>query len=398
MTKVWAGVDAGKSAHHCVVINEDGDRLLSRRVVNNEPDLLQLIDDVRALATDVQWAIDLNCGGAGLVLAALAANGQRVVYIPGRVIYHAAAGYRGEGKTDAKDAAIIADQARIRRDLRAFAPADDVTAALRMLTSHRYDRMRARTGTINRLRALLGECFPALERELNLANSKATLILLTGYQSPAAIRRMGQSRLEAWLKRRKVRGGAATLADRAVRAAHSQSVAVPGDAVAGRLIAALARCILDIEGELADLDRQITEVFREHRYAEIIESMPGFGPLLGAELLAATGGGIGVFENANRLAEMSGLAPVPKDSGRVSGNLHRPRRYDRRLMRVFYISSQLSARYDPSSDAYYRRKRAEGKRHTQAVIALARRRVDVLWAMLRDERKYTITPREALAA
>lgn len=139
-------------------------------------------------------------------------------------------------------------------------------------------------------------------------------------------------------------------------------------------------------------------MFREHRYAEIIESMPGFGPLLGAELLAATGGGIGVFENANRLAEMSGLAPVPKDSGRVSGNLHRPRRYDRRLMRVFYISSQLSARYDPSSDAYYRRKRAEGKRHTQAVIALARRRVDVLWAMLRDERKYTITPREALAA
>ncbi|PZO60723.1 MAG: IS110 family transposase [Pseudoxanthomonas suwonensis] len=397
MTKVWAGVDAGKSAHHCVVISEDGDRLLSRRVVNNEPELLQLIADVCALATDVQWAIDLNCGGAGLVLAALAANGQRVVYIPGRVVYHAAAGYRGEGKTDAKDAAIIADQARIRRDLRAFAPADDVTAALRMLTSHRYDRMRARTGNINRLRALLGECFPALERELNLANSKAALILLTGYQSPAAIRRMGQSRLEAWLKKRKVRGSA-TLADKVIRAAHSQSVTVPGEAVAGRLVASLARCILDIEGELADLDRQITEVFREHRYAEVIESMPGFGPLLGAELLAATGGGIGVFENANRLAAMSGLAPVPKDSGRVSGNLHRPRRYDRRLMRVFYISAQLSARYDPNSEAYYRRKRAEGKRHTQAVITLARRRVNVLWAMLRDEREYAITSRKPLAA
>lgn len=257
--------------------------------------------------------------------------------------------------------------------------------------------MRARTGTINRLRALLGECFPALERELDLANSKGTLILLTGYQSPAAIRRMGQSRLQAWLKKRRVRGSA-TLADRAIRAAHTQSVAVPGAAVAGRLVAVLARAVLSIEGELADLDRQITEVFREHRYAEIIESMPGFGPLLGAELLAATGGGIGVFENANRLAAMSGLAPVPKDSGRISGNLHRPRRYDRRLMRVFYISAQLSARYDPSSEVYYRRKRAEGKRHTQAVIALARRRVNVLWAMLRDEREYTTAPREALAA
>jgi hypothetical protein len=39
----------------------------------------------------------------------------------------------------------------------------------------------------------------------------------------------------------------------------------------------------------------------------------------------------------------------------------------------------------PESRVYYDRKRAEGKRHTQAVIALARRRVNVLWAMLRDQ-------------
>lgn len=37
--------------------------------------------------------------------------------MPGRVIHHAAATYRGDGKTDAKDARIIADQARIRSDL-----------------------------------------------------------------------------------------------------------------------------------------------------------------------------------------------------------------------------------------------------------------------------------------
>ena len=67
-------------------------------------------------------------------------------------------------------------------------------------------------------------------------------------------------------------------------------------------------------------------------------------------------------------------------------------------MRVFYISAQLSARYDPNSEAYYRRKREEGKRHTQAVITLARRRVNVLWAMLRDEREYAITSRKPLAA
>ena len=58
-------------------------------------------------------------------------------------------------------------------------------------------------------------------------------------------------------------------------------------------------------------------------------------------------------------------------------------------MRVFYMSAQVSICCCPVSKAFYERKRAEGKRHTQGVIALARRRVNVLWAMLRDGRAPT---------
>jgi transposase len=55
------------------------------------------------------------------------------------------------------------------------------------------------------------------------------------------------------------------------------------------------------------------------------------------------------------------------------------------LKRVFYQSAFASLRSSaPESRAFYDRKRAEGKRDTQAVVALARRRVNVLWAMLRD--------------
>ncbi len=49
-------------------------------------------------------------------------------------------------------------------------------------------------------------------------------------------------------------------------------------------------------------------------------------------------------------------------------------------------------RYDPNSRAFYDRKRAEAKRHTQAVIALARRRVNVLWALIRNDRFYKVAP------
>lgn len=80
--------------------------------------------------------------------------------------------------TDAKDAAIIA---RMRLDLHPIRIPDETAAALRILTGYRTDRMRDRTRTINCIRALLNEFFPALERALDLSNAKGTLILLTGY-------------------------------------------------------------------------------------------------------------------------------------------------------------------------------------------------------------------------
>jgi hypothetical protein len=45
-----------------------------------------------------------------------------------------------------------------------------------------------------------------------------------------------------------------------------------------------------------------------------------------------------VFQTADRFTGVAGLAPVPRDSGKISGNNHRPRRYDRRLLSVLYLS------------------------------------------------------------
>src|SRR3954468_20835327 len=90
-----------------------------------------------------------------------------------------------------------------------------------------------------------------------------------------------------------------------------------------------------------------------------------------------------------RLARaISALAPVPYDSGRISGNLHRPRRFNRRLLRTCYLAALSSLKNSPSSRAFYDRKRREGKSHKQALIALARRRINVIWAMLRDHTTY----------
>lgn len=396
MPQIWAGVDIGKEHHHCVVIDSQGNRLLSRRVLNDETVLLDLIADVLAISEDILWAVDINHCGAALLIGLLLGHGQPMAYLTGLAVHQASAGYRGQGKTDAKDAFVIADQARMRNDLGRLRPGDEIAVDLRTLTRRRTDLVCDRTRQINRLRGQLLEICPALERTLTVT-TRGPVLLLTAYQTPAAIRRSGVKRIETWLRNRKVRN-AAGIAATAVEAAASQQTALPGEKLAAAMVARLAKGIIALDEEIAQLDALIEARFREHSHAEIILSMPGMGPKLGAEFIAATGGDMTAFGTPDRLAGFAGLAPVPRDSGRVSGNMRRPSRYHRGLLRAFYLSSMASLKSCPASRAYYQRKRDEGKGHKQAVLALARRRANVLWAMIRDGACYQPAPSVTLAA
>jgi transposase len=397
LKQVWAGIDIGKGHHHVVVIDADGERLLSRRVANDETTLLELISQVLGLADEVSWAVDMTTGGAVLVLALLIAHGQQVLYISSTMVNVAAGGYRGAGKTDARDAAIIADQARMRRGLTALRVDDELIVELRMLTARRADLVADRTRTVNRLREQLLALCPALEHALDMSN-KGPLVLLTGFQTPAAIREAGTQGLERWLADHGARRGAAALAARALAAARSQTTTLPGEQMAAMLAAELAKGVMTLNEQIKHTETLIEDRLRRHELAEVILSMPGIGVLLGAEFLAATGGDLTAFASADHLAGYAGLAPVPRDSGRIHGNLHRPRRYNRALNRVFYISALASIHFNTESRTFYDRKRAEGKLHTQAVLALARRRVNVLWALIRDRRCYEQRPPAAQAA
>ncbi|MFF7183624.1 IS110 family transposase [Streptomyces sp. NPDC008121] len=398
MSRIWAGIDCGKAHHHGIALDTDGKRRLSRRVANDEPELLRLIDDVLALADggQVTWAIDMTGGEPALLLALLLNHGQEVLYIPGRLVNRASDGYRGEGKTDARDAYVIADQARMRRDLRPVRPGDEAAIELKLLTGRRSDLVEDRTRVVNRLRGTLLSMFPALERALDVTNT-GPLRLLTGYQTPAAIRRAGTTRLTKWLANRGVRN-ARTLAETATEAAERQHTAIPGEKTIAKLVHTLAEEVMVLNERITEIDRLIEGRFREHELADILLSVPGIGPTLGAEFIAATGGTLDAFDSPDALAAFAGVAPAPRDSGKVSGNLHRPRAYHRKLQRVSYTSALISVRFDPNSRKFYDRKRAEGKKHVQAVLALARRRINVIWALIRDRRCYEITPPATTAA
>jgi transposase len=204
-----------------------------------------------------------------------------------------------------------------------------------------------------------------LERALDL-NSKGPLILLTHYQTPTRLKRAGHKRVASYLRNRGVKGSN-KVAYKAFAAARSQSVTLPAQDVAASIVAELAEDVLGLKERINTLDEDLEKRFFVRPEARILTSLPGMGPILGAEFLV-TVGDICAFSSADRLAAYAGLVPAARDSGKRVGNHRRMRGGNKTLKRVFYQSAFASLRASPESRAFYDRKRAEGKRHTQAMV------------------------------
>lgn len=145
--------------------------------------------------------------------------------------------------------------------------------------------------------------------------------------------------------------------------------------------------MIALDDRIKQTDADIEDRFRCHSLAEVITSIPGMGFRLGAEFLAAVGDPA-LTGSADQLAAWAGLAPVSRDSGKHTGRHHTPKRYGRRLRRVRYMSALTAVRRDPASRAYYQRKRSQGKPPIPATVCLARRRTNVPYALIRDNRTW----------
>jgi transposase len=204
---IWVGIDAGKTTHHACAVDSEGKVVFTQKVTNDQAAIEQLIARATTTATEVRWAVDLTSNAAALLLAVLVTTGQRVAYVPGRVVNRMTGVFRGEGKSDAKDARIIAETARMRSDLTELSTPDNLVVELTQLTAHREDLMGDWVRGVNRLRDLLTSIFPALERAFDYS-TRSALILIAGFQTPHGIRGAGEQ------------GLIRHLADHGVRAKH----------------------------------------------------------------------------------------------------------------------------------------------------------------------------------
>jgi len=156
----------------------------------------------------------------------------------------------------------------------------------------------------------------------------------------------------------------------------------------GPMIIEDAKRILELRTQIHALDEAMEDLADHSEIAQRLSTIDGFGKTSIAELA----GEIGTqrrFAAEASLALYMGMSPLTHQSGQMS-TTRSPRQVNRRAKAAMMTAVAHHIRCVPQSKAYYDRKRAQGKTHNQAVRALGRHMVRVIWAMLRDGRDYEI--------
>ncbi len=360
--QVFIGVDVGKDTHHAVAVNRSGKRLFDKALPNDENKLRALISDLKQHG-QILLVVDQPATIGALPVAVARSEGVLVGYLPGLAMRRIADLHSGEAKTDARDATIIAEAARtLPHALRSLKLADEQIAELSMLIH------------------------PALERVLGpRLDHPAVLDLLQRYPSPEKLALLGEKKLATQLCKLAPRLGKRLAAD-ITQALTQQTVIVPGTNAAVVVLPRLALQLITLRKQREEVALEVEQRVLAHPLYPVLTSMPGVGVRTAARLLTEVA--CRAFASAAHLAAYAGLAPVTRRSGSSIRGEHPSRRGNKRLKRALFLSAFAALR-DPISRAYYTRKMSQGKRHNQALIALARRRCDVLFAMMRDGTFYT---------
>jgi transposase len=394
--EVFVGVDMAKGDHYAQAIGSGGE-LFDRPVGNDETAIAELIDTAAGHGA-VALVVDQPASGAQLLLAVARDRGVPVAYVTGLQMRRAADLYAGSAKTDPRDAWVLADYARRNADrLCWLAMTDELLAQLRILNGRDVDLATDANRISNRCRDALVAISPALERAVGDRLDKAGVRdLLSRYPTPTALRAAGKARVRKLVAKRSPR-----MADKVTAAVFdaldSQTLTLPAEDTWGQVIVELAGDLDRIWTRRAELAKQIEEVFLRHPLAKVLVSLCGFGPRTGARTLAEIGDP-NRFANGGRLAAYAGLTPIDRRSGRSINSATRARTGNHRLKNALFIAAFVAARHDPEARAYYQRKRSEGKAHNAAIICLARRRCDLILAMLKTNTPYRrpATPPENL--
>ena len=384
---VYAGIDVGKSFHWEYATDADGKRLVSKRVDQDEHQLDAVFTHLREGNKSVLVVVDQPKNIGALTLACAKRAGCDTMFLPGLAMRRAAGLLPGDAKTDARDAEVIAMTARTVPDaLRPVSTADPDRAELDALVAWDADCLQDTTREINRLHALLVDCNPMFEKALHKnLDSPFVLALLRRFGGPWGMRKAGEKTIRSWATRQ--HRVPTNILTTAIQTAWAMDHKPAGTDTreSGPIPACCAR-ITDLDAQRKHIETLINTHLKTNSDYHNLLTMPGVGIHTAASMVTMVD--ITRFPTCDQLASYAGIAPHTTQSGTSIKGETAARAGNKALKNALYLSAFASLKNDPTARAYYDTKRAAGKQHNTALFNLARRRLKIMFAILRDKVPY----------
>ena len=372
--KAVLGLDVGKRSHWACLLTRGGEGLENGPGANPMADLDALMS--RA-GEGTLVVVDQARNIGSLAMRRARAAGLPVAYLPGLAAHGAAKLFAGDAKTDERDAMVIAKTALGIPD--ALLPAPDRPAELeaaRSLAAQRDHMVTCATRDKNRLRAVLLESCPAFEALADLSDPH-WLRMLEVLGGPWGALDAGKAAFGA-----ATRGANRARMDAAWDAASSSSrPPEPAASAVAPQVRMLAHRIREAAGEAARLDGEIASLLEGDGTYACLLTVPGIGPRTASELVIAVR--IEDFPDHDHLASYCGIAPRNRQSGTSISSVSSSRQGNKRLKNLLIFSCNSLVRSTGRFGDYYRRCR-ERMCHGEALKATARKRLKVIFAVMRD--------------
>lgn len=389
---IFVGIDWAERHHDICVLDADGSVLTKGRVPEGIEGVARLHEMVSSHVEDPSEAVVGIELDRGLLVGALASAGYVVHAINPLSVSRYRDRHRVSGaKSDPGDARVLADLVRTDRHLhREVAGDSELAEGVKILARAHQGLIWSRQRHLNQLRSALREFYPAALEAFgtDLASADA-LAVLGAAPTPAQGRALSAPRIAAALKRAGRSRGVSECADEIRSALRSSQLEAPEvlSRAYGEVVRATVRIVGEMTEQIEALQRELEARFEEHPDAEILRSLPGLGPVLGARVLAEFGDDRTRYADPKARKNYAGTSPITKASGRSRVALARFAR-NRRLADALDMWAFCSLTTSAGARRLYDIHRAKGKTHRQALRALANRWVGILHGCLRHRLPY----------
>lgn len=294
----------------------------------------------------------------------------------------------GKVKTDAIDCVVIADTLRCG-DFEPSKLADEKMMSLRQMTRFQQAMTEDIADLKRQIIVALDQVFPEYARLFSDTFGETSKAFLKRCPTPEECMDIDIRTLANLLDKASHGKLGREKADELKAAAKgSCGITLVNDAFSFQ-IKLLAKQIEFIEGQLAEVDGKIRGLLDE--IEPLILTIPGISYKLGAQIVAEIGD-VKRFGNAPAIVKYAGINPSKNQSGVFEGEVnHITKQGSPYLRRALYLAAMAQLKCKTPLYDYYVKKRGEGKAHREALIAVARKLVHVIYAVLSKQEPYDPT-------